>query len=758
MPRLTQRLLVSAALAATLSSTLAGCASNGGPAPQDPPPKTILLAFDGLDHGLLQQFMAEGLMPHCSRLAALGSLSPLQTSNPAQSPVSWAVFNTGSNPGKTGVPGFVTRFFPRDADGQATFGPLPQPMLGFPTTLTVPGPHGPEEVPYEVNPMQGTNWWSYLDDAGLRLLGLQIASTYPPDDEGPHTRLLSGLGVKDISGSPGSWSLFSSDPWEVARSTNTAGEILKLSFDLGGGRRAESQLTGPRNWVAERHWKTRLAAVSEQLEQAGHDPQLSLKLEAMQASYANWRQAPDATMPWTVDADRSAGQVVINVAGHRIELAVGQWSPLLPVPFELGEGTIAHAIARFQLMRCDAEEVRLFVPPLQFDPGLPPTLPPLSAPPTFAATLSEGMGAPFETLGWAAMTNPLKDWRDSDFTAQSFVEHVASLMSEREQMLDWALSQQDSWDVHYQVFAGTDRVAHMLFREFDEQHPVHDNDYAATPVTAWGRTFPLADALPAVYGEADRIVGGVLDRVQTGEFGDDCLLMVLSDHGFSSFRRQVNLNNLLVEKGWMAVLPEDQDRPQPKSLLRFVDWENTRAYSMALGKIFINLKGREPEGIVDPADYLAVVRELQADFAEVTDPENGAPAITSIHHRDELFQGPWVHESTERVRKVAGGEVPLPHWDGFADLFVGFAPGYRVAWANTLGGLSQTPFSDNTNHWSGGHVSVDPSHIPGVLLSNHQLTGDRAPRLMDIGPTLLRRYGIDPATNDMDGRPLSIAH
>ncbi|MFT7463633.1 MAG: putative AlkP superfamily phosphohydrolase/phosphomutase [Pseudohongiellaceae bacterium] len=753
MKRLGQLLLCASAFCASLT----GCSSPVASETDRQPPKTILLAFDGLDFGLLQQFIAEGRMPHCAQLAAQGSLNPLQTSNPAQSPVSWAVFNTGTNPGKTGVPGFVTRFFPRDQQGQATHGPLPQPMLGFKTEITIEGPDGPRSVPYEINPMQGTNWWSYLDAAGLRLLGLQVASTYPPDDEGPHTRLLSGLGVKDIDGSPGTWSVYTSDPWETARSTNTAGKIRKLSFDLEDGRRAEGELIGPRNWIVERHWKERLAAVKAELDQVGDDPRLVTKLKSMKATNSAWRQQPNAVVRFTVDADRTAGQVLLKVRGHSITLNNGDWSPLLPVDFDLGQDTIVHALARFHLLRCDADDVRLLVTPLQFDPGQPPILPPISAPPSLAATISAEVGEPFETLGWAAMTNPLKDRADSGFEAQSFMDNIALLMDQREKLLEWSLAHNDEWDVYYQVFAGTDRVAHMLYREFDQLHPTHDESYAATAVHAWGKTFPLSDAIPAVYTQADRIVGGVLDRVNAGEFGEDCLLMVLSDHGFSSFRRQVSLNNLLIEKGWMTVREDNQDQPGSRQLLRFVDWENTRAYSLSLGKIFINLRGREPDGIVDPEDYLDVVRELQDDFATVTDGPDGPLAITSIHHRDELFHGPWVRESSELSRKVAGNLQPLEHWDGFADLFVGFAPGYRIAWSNTIGGLSDEAFSDNTNHWSGGHCSVDPQHVPGVLISNGQISDTPSPRLIDMGPTLLQRYGLDPTHTDMDGQPLTIA-
>jgi hypothetical protein len=132
--------------------------------------------------------------------------------------------------------------------------------------------------------------------------------------------------------------------------------------------------------------------------------------------------------------------------------------------------------------------------------------------------------------------------------------------------------------------------------------------------------------------------------------------------------------------------------------------------------------------------------------------------VTSVSRRDEIYAGPWWKEGTA-TRKVRGKPEQVQH-EGFADLFLGYAPYYRVAWSNTMGGLDPAAVTDNANHWSGDHVSVDPSHVPGVLLSNRRFTEERAAGLEDIGPTILLRYGIDPAppTTDMDGSPLPFAH
>ncbi|HEX5009866.1 MAG TPA: alkaline phosphatase family protein, partial [Planctomycetota bacterium] len=279
--------------------------------PAGPVPKTIILGFDGMDHDLTARWMESGDLPNLKRLADMGLFQRLETTNPAQSPVSWAVFNTGCNPGKTGVAGFVSRFFIRDdagkvrmqpeydTQGRVIFDPVPWPksMLGdatlvdakdfvtfpfalenraffilgaaaagliagllvFKLLLRLPLPAAlviglgaaalgfwwarnyadalPKngKLPYLVNPMQGKSFWSYLDERGIRLRGVQVASTYPPDHEGPNTQLLSGLGVPDITGSPGSWTVYTNDQWLFSdKDTATSGLVRKVFEDTPG--------------------------------------------------------------------------------------------------------------------------------------------------------------------------------------------------------------------------------------------------------------------------------------------------------------------------------------------------------------------------------------------------------------------------------------------------------------------------------------------------------------------------------------------
>ncbi len=796
-----------------------------GPLGIDPiggdPPKTIILGFDGVDYSLAQQWMDDGTLPHLKALSEKGLFQPLETSNPAQSPVSWGVFNTGQNPGKTGVAGFVSRRLTRD-DGTPTGTPLPQPMLLFDTTVsateTVSFPMALEnrsmwivlvalssllivgalckfvlrrpqwlvillalaagvdgarrannyadalpadgKVPYVVNPRQGTNFWSHLDAAGVRMRGVTVPVSYPPDREGPNTTILSGLGVPDIGGSPGTWYVYTDDPWILdERTTATSGRIVKVFPEEPDY--FEGHLVGPKNWIVLNRFVTRLADMEAMKADASFSVAEVDSIEEDIAALKNEQRAfkrkdgGKTTVPFVMEVDRDGGRVRFEVGGEEFWVEEGEWSDFVRVEFVLNDLYSAHGQVRFHVMEC-GEEMRVFVPPLNIDPLAPPEHLPLSSPPSFATELAESLGHGYETIGWPSMTNPLKDHKDSHFYGPSFVSSMANTLNLRRELLWTSMDDADDWDVYFQVFGTLDRMAHLMYREMDPDHPLYDADYASTPAEAFGGTFPLSEAVKVWYQQMDVVVGKMMERMDRGDFGSDPLLLIVSDHGFQSFRRMVNLNNLLHDFGFLAFKPdedgsdrsvEDVFADRETDLLRFIDWERTRAYSLGLGKIFVNLAGREPNGTVNPEDYDALLDDIIDQLKSVRDGD-GTAVVTSCTRRDSLFEGPWWKEGTAE-RWVAQEKRSVRH-DGFADLFLGYAPTYRVSWSNTSGGLDRSSLMDNDSHWSGDHVSMDPSHVPGVLFSSTSFSSPSRASLLDIGPTMLARYGVDPAP-DMDG-------
>jgi len=180
------------------------------------------------------------------------------------------------------------------------------------------------------------------------------------------------------------------------------------------------------------------------------------------------------------------------------------------------------------------------------------------------------------------------------------------------------------------------------------------------------------------------------------------------------------LNSWLRDQGYMALL--DPNRADDPGLFGNVDWSRTRAYGLGLNGLYLNVKGREKDGIVDPAEREALANEIAAKLLAAVDPGTGLPAITKMYHREQVYH-------------VAGNEDVAP------DLVVGYAKGTRGSDESALGGLPREVFMDNTSAWSGDHC-MDHETVPGVLLSSRPLKRP-APTLQHLAAALLAEYGID---------------
>ena len=224
----------------------------------------------------------------------------------------------------------------------------------------------------------------------------------------------------------------------------------------------------------------------------------------------------------------------------------------------------------------------------------------------------------------------------------------------------------------------------------------------------------------------DALVGRVVaecDREQS-------VLMIISDHGFNSFRRGVDLNRWLEIGGYLKV----NEPVRSKKYLAAIDWAQTRAFAVGLAGIFINLKGRQSQGIVAPgAEAAALCREIAQKLAALADPENDQPAVKTVYLASEVYRGPYK--------------------DAAPDLIVGYQRGYRASWETAVGQVTDDVFHTNTKAWSGDHC-VDQSLVPGVLFCNRKIETEHA-RLMDIGPTVLDMFGV-PVPAYMDGKPLAV--
>ncbi len=185
------------------------------------------------------------------------------------------------------------------------------------------------------------------------------------------------------------------------------------------------------------------------------------------------------------------------------------------------------------------------------------------------------------------------------------------------------------------VLESTDRVQHMFWRFIDPTHPMYDAAGAAK----------YGDSIERVYKRCDQLVGEVLQRIEPGT-----LVFVLSDHGFHSFKYGVNLNTWLVENGFIARQGRAIGDKNLNDMFggggqfwEGVDWTRTRAYSLGLGQVYFNVRGREGQGIVNEGDeYRRLADELSAKLLTMTDPKTGQRIVRSVYKRDDVYSGPFM--------------------------------------------------------------------------------------------------------------------
>lgn len=409
-----------------------------------------------------------------------------------------------------------------------------------------------------------------------------------------------------------------------------------------------------------------------------------------------------------IDPEPDKNQARLTVDSEKFTLKVGDYSGWIPVRFKAGVGFSAHGICRFYLKEV-SPELEVYVTPVNIDPGRPDL--PISHPVTYSIYLAKLFG-PYATLGLAEDTWALNEkvLDDQAFLAQCYANH-----EDRERMLFDALEKTQQ-GLCACVFDTTDRVQHMFWRYLDDDHP------AARGVPRDQRPSVIQD----LYARMDELIGRVMKQID-----DHTLLMIVSDHGFKSFARCVNLNAWLHQNGYLAL---KSGKTESGDWFDDVDWSRTRAYTMGLNGLYLNLKGREREGIVKPgAEAESLKDELRSKLDGLTDPASGRIGITGIFDCDAVYAGPYV--------------------DNAPDLIVGYGDGFRASWDSVMGKVTSQIFEDNLKAWSGDHC-IDPRLVPGVLFCNHKIS-DEKPAIVDVAPTILKLFGL-ALPRHLDGKAWTV--
>jgi len=509
------------------------------------------------------------------------------------------------------------------------------------------------------------HFWKLLGQKHIFSIIQRVPITFPPVPF-KNGMLLSGMCVPDLRGSQGTFSFFSTES-DDGQAKFIGGEqtVLRRKGDV-----IRSRIVGPDNGML--------------------------------------RSGGRMTLPFTLTVDEKAQSARLEIEGcDAVTLPVGAYSDWIELQFKAGLGITVHGIAKFFLVSA-SPHVNLYMTPIHIDPENPAM--PISHPEVYAIYLAKKQGK-FATLGLAEDTWSLNN-RVID--EKVFFEGAMDIYEERERMFLDAVAQTKRGLVTT-VFDTTDRIQHMFYRYLDPTHPANaDKD-----------TEEWKDAIARVYERVD----GLLGKVSHLWDDPDTTFMVISDHGFTNFRRCVNLNTWLRDNGYLVL---KDDARTSGEFFDGIDWSRTRAFALGLTGLFINRKGREKSGIVEEGtEYRALVQELAQKLGQLVDPATGAGCVRRVAVSQQFFRGPY--------------RMDAP------DLLIGWEGGYRHSWECATGQVTEEVFSDNTRSWSGDHC-VDPSIVPGVIFCNRALAVEQ-PRLIDIPATILRLFGQE-IPGYMQGRML----
>jgi predicted AlkP superfamily phosphohydrolase/phosphomutase len=315
------------------------------------------------------------------------------------------------------------------------------------------------------------------------------------------------------------------------------------------------------------------------------------------------------------------------------------------------------------------------------------------------------------------------------------------------------------WDAFFQYFWGTDRIQHELWHIIDPTHPRHDLEEARL----------YQRRIHDYFRRVDQAIGELVAMA-----GGDSLTWIVSDHGFGPVYKYCSLNVWLLEEGFLklkrdaltrlkaamfraGLTPElafklsnkllfgrlrpkrgASARPGTSKLLnslflsfKDVDWSRTLAFSKGnYGQIYVNLKGREPNGIVEPSEYDAVCRNIIERLKALIDPLSGKPWVGRVFRREQIYSGPQLPDAPDIAFLPADMRyLPIGNADFISNAFMVDAFGI-----------------------SGSH------RMHGVLIARGDgirrgVSADGA-RIVDVVPTILYLLGQE-VPDDMDGRVLS---
>jgi predicted AlkP superfamily phosphohydrolase/phosphomutase len=453
-------------------------------------------------------------------------------------------------------------------------------------------------------------------------------------------------------------------------------EGAELNADLGGGRVHEVYIIGNR---------------------------IEAKLPGPYNTFK--KEAPESTAEFQVLLDPVNPVAKIVTGDEEFILKEGEWSGWKKIRFRMIPTQSVSGICQFYLKQV-RPAFKLYVSSINIDPRDP--FLPISTPRNYSRELAKKFG-PFHTKGLPADTHALDHGLLDD---GEFLHFDDVVMEEKKAIFEYELNRFDS-GLFFHYVSSTDQRQHMFWRLVDKNHPMYDPQL----VSRYGKT------IENIYIEGDKLVDKALQKADK-----DTTIIVMSDHGFTTFRRSFNLNSWLVENGYLSLI-NPWKRGQ-NTLFMNTDWSRTKAFALGLNSLYINQRGREAEGIVAAgAEKANLVHEIAQKLEGFKDPKTGENPVLHAFVAGDVYDGPFVDQAP--------------------DIVVGYNRGYRVSWATPLGREPEKIIEDNTEKWSGDHC-IAPEVVPGILMTNRKIKAE-SPALYDLTATILDLFGIDKP-EEMIGR------
>jgi predicted AlkP superfamily phosphohydrolase/phosphomutase len=621
--------------------------------------KVVVLGLDGMEPKIIQALMDQGRAPNFKKLAQMGAFKTLRTTMPALSPVAWSSFITGMTPGGHGVPDFIAR----DPLTYAPFFAIWQPGVGGSSIKL-----GDYQIPFGGEGVKclrdGKPFWAYLTEAGIPATVMKIPTNFPIDETA--TRAVAGMGTPDVVDSFGAFCYYTSDPDESIPNL-TSEELMRVRVNSGC---VDAEVLGPPNSM-------------------------------------NTASPGRVRVPFRVYVDPTDPVVRVDIQDQQFVLKEGEFSDWIKLRFELvpaGLVTVA-GITRI-LIKSVHPHLRMYVSPINIDPEEPAM--PVTHPPELGGEIADKIG-PFWTKGLPADT---KAFDYKIFADENYVQQAELILQDQLNLFEYEWLQFKS-GLFYFYISSTDQDTHMLWRNMDETHPMHQ----MSDVRYSGYIHQL-------YEKMDALVGRVLPSVD-----DDTLLIVCSDHGFAQFGRQFHLNTWLRENGYLVL--KDDARNKEETNFLDVNWDKTAAYNVGFNGLYLNRVGREERGIVSDEQAPGLIARITGELEGINDSETGERPVDKVFARDDLYVG--------------------AHTPEMPEMLVGCTPGYRISSSSVLLETGKTVLNLNPWAWAGDH-SMSRDMVPGSLFMSRGFSR-ATPTILDLPVTILDFFGFE-RPEQMVGRSL----